>query len=132
MSVVHASPPSATGLTWKCGLGGASNCTAGRTRSLSQQGEERSLIHSVFCDVCTDRRTYLEIGALDGLKYSNTYVLEHEYNWRGLLIEGLPQNAQGLIANRGRSGRNVIFNEVLVLIRPALRKPPVCVPACRS
>ncbi len=34
---------------------------------------------------------FLEIGAHDGLKWSNTYVLEKSFNWSGLLIEADPR-----------------------------------------
>ena len=101
-------------LTWSCGAANKTNCSARPGAiSHSQVGEDMSLVQHVFCDVCTQQRTYLEIGALDGLKYSNTLMLERGYNWGGLLIEGLPQNAQALIAHRRKSGRNVIFNEAI-------------------
>ena len=70
----------------------ASSTTCWSTQS-TRRAEDISLVQHVFCDVCPKQRTYLEIGALDGLKYSNTVLLERGYNWGGLLIEGLPQNA---------------------------------------
>jgi len=104
-------------LSWSCGGSQATNCAAAaavsHVRPYSQQGEDVSLVRNVFCDVCRHQRTYLELGALDGKKYSNTFYLELAYGWGGLLIEGLPQNAQKLIAHRGKSGRNVIFNEAI-------------------
>ena len=48
----------------------------------------------------------VEIGALDGLLYSNTLMLEKCLGWRGLLIEGNPTNAAKLL----RAGR---LNSVL-------------------
>ena len=105
--------------TWGCGGVERTDCNAsmilrhGWSNRKSQQGEDLGLLSSVFCDTCYRQRTYLELGALDGKKYSNTYLLENYYNWGGLLIEGMPENAKGLIANRGKSGRNVIFNDAI-------------------
>ena len=33
---------------------------------------------------------FVELGALDGIAFSNTYMLERCFGWRGLLIEGNP------------------------------------------
>eukprot|EP00966_Prymnesium_polylepis_P116539 2693421-Prymnesium_polylepis.1 len=108
-----ADPRTHEALTWGCGSGNFSclNSSGTPLRPHSQQGEDVALISNLFCDVCREQRIYLEIGALDGAMYSNTLALENGYNWGGLLIEGLPANARSLIANRGKSGRNVIFNE---------------------
>jgi len=42
---------------------------------------------------------YVEIGALDGLKYSNTMMLEQCAGFSGLLIEGNPDNCKSLERN---------------------------------
>jgi putative sugar O-methyltransferase len=34
---------------------------------------------------------FLDIGAFDGVKCSNTFILEKNYNWKGLLIEAQPE-----------------------------------------
>ena len=44
--------------------------------------------------------TFLELGALDGLMYSNSYYFEQSLGWRGVLIEGSPVLYQKLRANR--------------------------------
>jgi len=36
--------------------------------------------------------TFLEIGGLNGIKYSNTFFFEKKLDWRGILIEGHPDN----------------------------------------
>ena len=48
--------------------------------------------------------TFVELGALDGERFSNTYLLEHCFNWSGLLIEAQPSNAAQLMrSNRPRA-----------------------------
>ena len=44
---------------------------------------------------------FVEIGALDGLSFSNTIMLERCFGWKGLLIEGSPSN----FAELRRNGR---------------------------
>jgi hypothetical protein len=41
--------------------------------------------------------SFVEIGALDGLMYSNTLMFERCLGWHGLLIEGNPMNAEKLL-----------------------------------
>ena len=50
-------------------------------------------------------RFFLEMGALNGITYSNTLALEHQ-GWKGLLIEANPDNCHHLKENR-RSGCTV-------------------------
>jgi FkbM family methyltransferase len=40
--------------------------------------------------------TFVELGALDGYTYSNTWFFEKSLDWRGLLIEGQPKNSAQL------------------------------------
>jgi FkbM family methyltransferase len=47
--------------------------------------------------------TFLEIGGVDGLIESNTWVLERCFGWRGVLIEGHPLFFERLRANRPAS-----------------------------
>jgi FkbM family methyltransferase len=57
---------------------------------------------------------YFEIGALDGERYSNTYVLEKCLGWRGLLIEAQPENFAQLKKNRCSGGcGNVLIGEAV-------------------
>jgi len=44
--------------------------------------------------------TYVEMGALDGLVFSNTDALNRLWGWRGLLIEASPISYPRLIVNR--------------------------------
>ena len=49
------------------------------------------------------RGFYVEIGANDGMNLSNTYILEHNYNWRGICVEPDPRKIFALQNNRPRS-----------------------------
>lgn len=42
----------------------------------------------------------MEIGAFDGLTYSNTKFFEDHLGWNGVLIEAEPDNAERLMTNR--------------------------------
>ena len=46
---------------------------------------------------------FIECGANDGLRQSNTYWFERFRGWRGLLIEAVPDNAERCRRNRPRS-----------------------------
>lgn len=43
---------------------------------------------------------FLEIGASDGIKFSNTYLLEKNYNWSGVCVEPIKDDYEKLIVNR--------------------------------
>lgn len=49
--------------------------------------------------------TFIEMGALDGERYSNTWFFEKEMGWRGLLIEGSPKNYEKLVGKRPEAVR---------------------------
>jgi FkbM family methyltransferase len=46
---------------------------------------------------------FIEIGANDGIKLSNTYLLEKEYNWKGICVEPIPNIFELLCKNRTKS-----------------------------
>lgn len=56
---------------------------------------------------------YIEIGASDGIGYSNTYLLEKEYNWRGICVEPIPFKFELLCKNRTNSFccSDAVYNE---------------------
>ena len=64
---------------------------------------------------------FIEIGACDGVLFSNTLLLEKEYGWTGILVEPgrswwdkLKTNRKSIIAHdfiAAQSGGRVIFNE---------------------
>lgn len=43
---------------------------------------------------------FIEVGASDGVKYSNTFVLEKNFGWRGICVEPLPEKFKELCKNR--------------------------------
>ena len=53
---------------------------------------------------------YIELGALDGLLYSNTKFFEDSFNWKGILIEPHPNKFELLKENRPN---NFLFNDLV-------------------
>ncbi len=43
---------------------------------------------------------FVEIGANDGITLSNTYLLEKEYDWKGICVEAIPELFDKLVINR--------------------------------
>lgn len=79
---------------WKCPLKNIKNDIYAR----SQFGEDKWIIN-YFKENNIDylNNIFIEIGAYDGFEFSNTYLWELKYGWRGLLIEGSPVYYNGLI-----------------------------------
>ena len=46
---------------------------------------------------------YVDIGAFDGVNLSNTYLLEKQYDWKGICIEPLRHRYEELVKNRPNS-----------------------------
>jgi FkbM family methyltransferase len=74
--------------------------------SRSQFGEDLMLLPSLVEASGGAPGSFVEIGALDGVTFSNTIALERCLGWRGLLIEGNPANYKEL-ARSGRLSRMV-------------------------
>jgi FkbM family methyltransferase len=68
-------------------------------RFYSQQDEDKYLIQYILKDKLTDG-TFLEIGACDGILYSNTKTLEDYFGFTGILIEPQPIFYSKLKENR--------------------------------
>ena len=78
----------------------------------SQAHEDEWLYDRIFSKVPFDQRfggTFLEIGALDGRRYSNTWYFEKKWDWRGILIEGHPSNSPALRQIQGSRNNSAIF-----------------------
>ncbi|KAK2150652.1 hypothetical protein LSH36_396g00021 [Paralvinella palmiformis] len=83
-----------------------------KAKYYSQFHEDEALFKNYFNDPTICGGLYVEIGALDGITYSNTKFFEDNLNWTGVLIEGHPDNAEKLAKNRSRK-RNVIIQEAV-------------------
>lgn len=61
------------------------------------------LYQDIFASFLIDKKfdkTFLEFGATDGIKLSNTYLLENSFGWKGALSEPSPQWHESLRNNR--------------------------------
>lgn len=67
----------------------------------SQFSEDEMLLEHFFFD--RTGGTFIEMGGLDGLRYSNTYFFEAQRDWRGLMVEGSPTEAAKLFRNRPKA-----------------------------
>jgi hypothetical protein len=63
----------------------------------SQAGEDKKLM-TWFGQLCNG--TYLEMGALDGVLFSNTHAFHFGLGWKGLLLDASPRNFEELKRNR--------------------------------
>lgn len=89
----------------RCWLSGARgnytgefNAKRGLVGGRSQSKEDLFLLENFFFGKTGG--TFLEMGGLDGLMYSNTYYFEAEAKWNGIMIEGSPKNFESLVKNR--------------------------------
>jgi FkbM family methyltransferase len=74
----------------------------------SQWGEDIFLYDNYFGDI--QNGTFVELGALDGVLYSNTKFFEDTLNWSGILIEPHPLKFVSLQHNRPRC---MLFNNLV-------------------
>lgn len=63
----------------------------------SQQGEDR-ILHEKYLNY--NDGFFIELGAMNGVTYSNTLFFERELNWKGVLIEPTPSQFTQLVINR--------------------------------
>jgi len=66
--------------------------------SKSQDKEDQFLVNSYFKGLCGG--TYVELGGLDGVTYSNSHFFHHGLGWKGVLIEPNPKSFAALQINR--------------------------------
>lgn len=66
----------------------------------SQSNEDKELLQLFHSAHPLCNGTYLEMGAVDGVRYSNSHVFHHAYNWKGVLVEASPRNYPQLVKNR--------------------------------
>ena len=83
--------------SWKC-----RSCIHGNAKS--QHGEDQKLLPLLHQVSEATEGTFVELGALDGVSMSNSYLFEKCFGWRGVLIEANGDNfAKMQKANRNRS-----------------------------
>jgi len=66
----------------------------------SQLGQDQSVL-----EFYKNKREgyFIEVGASDGIEFSNTFLLEKEYGWKGICVEPLPGKMDDLKKNRPNS-----------------------------
>jgi FkbM family methyltransferase len=74
----------------------------------SQCEEDTFLNQNIFKN--KQNGVYIELGALDGILYSNTKFFEDSLNWKGILIEPHPEKFKLLQINRPN---NYLFNNLV-------------------
>ena len=68
-------------------------------RFYAQQDEDKYILQKMLKKKIDDG-VFLELGACDGLLYSNTKVLEDHFGFNGILIEPIPHFYELLVKNR--------------------------------
>jgi FkbM family methyltransferase len=66
--------------------------------SKSQDKEDQYVVEKYFKGLCDG--TYVELGALDGVRFSNSHFFEFGFQWTGVLIEPNPTSFAMLRQNR--------------------------------
>lgn len=74
----------------------------------SQCGEDLFLVENFFRN--KRNGTYIEMGALDGILYSNTKFFQDQLQWKGILIEPHPEKFKVLEQTRPN---NYLFNDLV-------------------
>jgi FkbM family methyltransferase len=82
--------------------------TAQRMTFYGQCGEDKHIYETYF----KNKRdgVFLELGALDGLTYSNTKFFEESLGWTGVLIEPVPDYCSKIANHRPRSK---VYNNIV-------------------
>ena len=72
------------------------------TREYDQNGPPHGVVESFVVNHSGHRKHgyFVEFGGVDGLSQSNSYRLEHDLDWRGILIEAHPESFSYLQKNR--------------------------------
>ena len=63
----------------------------------SQSGQDKWIVEKLFAG--KQKGTFVDIGANDGITFSNTYFLE-KMGWNGLAVEPIPSAYEKLVKNR--------------------------------
>jgi FkbM family methyltransferase len=57
--------------------------------SRSESGQD---LFALVANDFSKNKVFIEIGAFDGVTYSNSYMLEKDFKWNGVLVECIPRN----------------------------------------
>lgn len=76
----------------------------------SQCGEDKFMFENYISKINIKNPIYLEMGAMDGIVYSNTKFFEETLNWTGILIEPHKLNFNKLESNRPN---NKLYNNLI-------------------
>lgn len=81
----------------------------------SQEEEDKFMYRHFFHNAPNRRHYFTELGALDGVTFSNSYFFDFELGWAGLLIEGETSNYFKLEEARGKdSNKHVTTAHVAI------------------
>ena len=70
---------------------------------------------------------FVEIGADDGVQFSNTHLLENEYGWKGICVEPSINTFGNLIKNRNCKCYNLaVFNKSNEILKFAIKNFGMC------
>ena len=65
--------------------------------SKSENGQD---IFALLSSNFSRDKIFIEIGAYDGITFSNTYLLEKKFGWTGILVECIPSNFKRIALSR--------------------------------
>jgi FkbM family methyltransferase len=81
----------------------------------SQDGQDRYIYHTFFKN-STKKNIFVDIGANDGITFSNTWFFEKELNWDGICIEPIVNSFNKCQKERSCKCYNVCaYNETKIL-----------------
>ncbi|MFC1688669.1 FkbM family methyltransferase [Pseudomonadota bacterium] len=81
-----------------------------RSISMSQAGQDLWVYGEVFNE--KEGGYFVDVGAHDGVRFSNTFLLEYRYNWDGICIEANRNTFKQLIQNRRTHCLNVCIDSI--------------------
>lgn len=82
-----------------------------KANSKSQHGEDRHVLPELWNASGHRPGTFVELGAFDGVRMSNTYLLEKCFGWNGVLVEASSANFAKL-RRSGRAGSKCVHSAV--------------------